>query len=114
MSDKYELPARIYLRTYDSTNWQEAFESRSVDWDDQPDARARLNAEYVRADSLPGWISVDERLPDINVPVLGIDGGVIVVVMLEGDTWYQTHTVGIDPPLAFVTHWMPLPEGPEL
>jgi hypothetical protein len=53
-----------------------------------------------------GWVSVEDRLPDI--------GKYVLVVIDKGNitTWYvgnTEHWINSDYP---VTHWMPLPEAP--
>ena len=70
----------------------------------------------------PRWISVEERLPEPNrvvlvrrMPVLGGRGYTAVDHVLagppyDGGTWFEDlHTWK-----SFVTHWMPLPEPPEV
>lgn len=55
-----------------------------------------------------GWISVDERLPEMNTCVLvAADGGVDIAYYC--DIGWMMDTLGNEP----VTHWMPLPEPPE-
>ncbi len=61
-------------------------------------------------DRLNGWISVEDELPEKNVPVLVWEKrGFSYVDRLEAECAWQiasTHH-------AIVTHWMPLPEPPE-
>ncbi len=129
MSDKDELPLRIFLRAYDWDNWREAMNNRAVDWDDQPDARAKLNAEYVRGNG-SAWISVDERLPEKGSTVLIWDGEWAIA---RYDSWRCTEAAPLYYPDAKVgiilhgwdqprdeeysryspTHWMPLPGPPQ-
>lgn len=72
-------------------------------------------SEIVPQDDEPGWIPVEERLPERNEIVLAFDQGGVTVgsysPMLE-DWW----TLQVDrmAPGAVVTHWMPLPEPPEV
>jgi len=67
------------------------------------------------------WISVEERLPEPDAPVLGWVrhhgrvSGYSTCEFLErrGDTWYNVNESGY--PLwenEDVTHWMPLPDPP--
>ena len=121
MSDKDELPTTIFLRAYDSATWREAIEKRAVDWNDQPDERATLNAEYVRGDSLNEWISVDERLPEKHQAVLIFDGEEMIVCTcyrLGGHgslVWERPNDFSEweNRQDYFATHWMPLPEVPK-
>lgn len=64
---------------------------------------------------VPRWISVEERLPDVNVDVVLIiprnDGPCIRVGWLrESGRWWAAGQ-GLVP--YDVTHWMPLPEPPK-
>jgi hypothetical protein len=72
-------------------------------------------SEIVPHDDEPGWIPVEDRLPERNEIVLAFDQGGVTVgsysPMLE-DWW--TLQVGRMSPGAVVTHWMPLPEPPEV
>ena len=62
------------------------------------------------APTVGGWISVEDRLPEKNVPVLVWEKqGFAYVDRLEAECAWQiasTHH-------AIVTHWLPLPEPPE-
>ena len=59
---------------------------------------------------MPGWISVKERLPEKNVPVLVWEKqGFAYVDRLEAECAWQIASTRH----AIVTHWMPLPEPPE-
>jgi hypothetical protein len=69
------------------------------------------------------WISVEDRLPDMETPVLGVLDGWVCAAMRtdDGDSWYWAlHHMGpIDEPGSYediddynITHWMPLPEPP--
>ena len=67
------------------------------------------------------WIPVEERLPEEGVRVLvcntyggslpnqGDTGYVVDNGVMEGEEWCIT-----DDPFFHVTHWMPLPEPPEV
>lgn len=78
---------------------------------------AEVDAEQWRALNTHKltWIPVGERLPERNEIVLAFDQGGVTVgsysPMLE-DWW----TLQVDrmAPGAVVTHWMPLPEPPEV
>lgn len=57
------------------------------------------------------WISVKDRLPERDVRVLGIDRlKVIEIVSLDEDGFFMTDECF----LKRITHWMPLPEPPEV
>jgi len=59
------------------------------------------------------WVPVSERLPECEVHVLAWDSreGCERIAYMDG-TWYM---VGFDDDTAIcVSHWMPLPEPPEV
>ena len=65
------------------------------------------------------WISVNERLPEEDEDVLVMtaegkfaSGGMHVASLDEDGVWYPSHGDGWEFP--DVTHWMPLPEPPEV
>lgn len=72
-----------------------------------------------KEDAVPKWISVEERLPEINVSVLAIAkfkecGG----YRFEISSWSGVTNHGVPHFWEFgdameVTHWMPLPEPPK-
>ena len=65
------------------------------------------------ADVRPRWIPVTERLPEARERVLCYCRAYTYEVMkmrTNGDWVYDTHHVYMH---SFVTHWMPLPKGPE-
>lgn len=68
--------------------------------------------------TIGGWISVKDRLPEINEPVLFTGKNDIgnrypaQKGYYSGDEWYTFGGLW-DKPLDRVTHWMPLPEPPE-
>jgi hypothetical protein len=60
------------------------------------------------------WISVKDRLPEKDIPVLCYDGTYIDV----GEYWYDENDKPVffnppSPPKDYITHWMPLPKPPE-
>ena len=60
-------------------------------------------------DAVPAWVSVKDRMPEENVPVL--------VWELQGFAYVDVYKDGVwevgTPNLAKFTHWMPLPEPPK-
>lgn len=64
--------------------------------------------DHLRAKQ-PRWISVKDRLPNFEQPVLAYSGEELGIgfAYLDGDgKWYGD--------CGDVTHWMPLPEPPEV
>ncbi len=59
---------------------------------------------------LPRWIPVKERLPEnwVGVIVYGKEIGVLNNGWTVDGKWFDQTTILDD-----ITHWMPLPEGPE-
>jgi len=64
------------------------------------------------------WIPVEERLPTAGEEVLSFSENYgHVVARLDGGKWYAIHTdteTGEPWIREEVTHWMPLPEPPEV
>lgn len=69
-------------------------------------------------DEIFRWISVKDRMPEDDGEVLACNGKDVFIAHCEGDCWavyllnteddcYEQHVVK-------VTHWMPLPELPEV
>ena len=60
---------------------------------------------------MPRWISVDERLPEQNEPVIAIAKSaythVVIAWVIDGQ-WYTYNDYHFK-----VSHWMPLPEPPK-
>lgn len=96
--------------------------------DDLVEAADRIEAqakeiEKLRA-QLPRWIPVEEQLPENGVPVLinyiGYNDGKYhpdgTAVWTEcGCFWWEGSLGGCDTKVAVpITHWMPLPEPPEV
>jgi hypothetical protein len=74
------------------------------------------DGEYVKAEDLPHWIPVSERLPEELTTVLVFHpdapfapSGIDLASQMDGDSWMLS-----DGRLAKPTHWMPLPEPPEV
>lgn len=86
------------------------------------DRCARYAEEIAVAQERTRWIPVTERLPEEGVPVLinyiGTDGEVHadgVAVWTEcGCFWWEGSLADCGEDVAVpITHWMPLPDGPE-
>jgi hypothetical protein len=102
----------------------------TLDKDEAKDIyRAMLAAAPGAPASLSGWISVGERLPDVETPVLiagkpyGNHGQMIALGHWDGREWLITDTqfgwvefeeeaTGDDDEAENVTHWQPLPAAP--
>jgi hypothetical protein len=85
-----------------------------IDAEGQPDDGLH---EYVRADDLPRWIAVGERLPEDGLEmVLLTDGEWVTFGRQSGDGWYVEESAEALGPreLSRFSHWMPLPEPPEV
>jgi hypothetical protein len=64
------------------------------------------------------WISVKDRLPNEETPVITLYSGVVqhVTYWIIDGSWYPAHADEADEtPVnsGVFTHWMPLPEPPE-
>lgn len=65
------------------------------------------------------WISVEDRLPDVDTLVLatGFDYGYqlnkmhYVLAVRFDNYWYSETDFGVE--YKYITHWMPLPEPPK-
>lgn len=89
-------------------------EAYAIKWRDKITKAIEELSRVVDANSATPtseWISVDERLPEklTHVIVHDEDGTVGEAFYLSGDRfeWVTSEE------LAFVTHWMPLPEAPK-
>ena len=90
-----------------------------ADWDDPEDVFLQdMNAidiaiEHLR--SVPRWIPCSERLPEIGARALicAVDGCRTTARYCADGEWHLT-TGGFLHDGNVVTHWMPLPEPPEM
>lgn len=94
-------------------------------WEHMPEqgrANMRRNAMRILEAALTqtgGWVSVDERLPEPDEPVLCFNGRWIGVgAWMSGECledierWQDEHREFIEMSGPAVSHWMPLPPSP--
>ena len=77
----------------------------------------RLTAENAELrEKVPRWISVEERSPEPGKRVLATDGVFVgEAYRTSADTWRRYDGIAMRDCLgSIVTHWMPLPEAPEV
>ena len=76
---------------------------------------AEMEIENKRLQAqLPAWISVEERLPDVdeNVLVYNSESGDMDMAYYNGNAWVLQDLYEIE--YLHPTHWMPLPDAPEV
>ena len=88
------------------------------------DAELRMYYEIEELqEQLPQWIPVSERLPEENKPdsiLLYVDhrdgyGSQVVGYFLAGEFWlYENDNITCNEAEVDATHWMPLPDPPEV
>lgn len=76
------------------------------------DSIALINAYAEKLAAQAGWISVKERLPEKDVPVLGFWKDGMQTATYDGGSWYENAEYGITykPPLM----WRDLPAAPKV
>ena len=77
----------------------------------------RLTAENAALrEKVPRWISVDDRHPKPGTRVLATDGIFVgETYRTSADTWRRYDGIAMRDCIgSIVTHWMPLPEAPEV
>ena len=77
----------------------------------------RLTAENAALrEKVPQWISVEERRPEPGKRVLATDGVFVGEAIFARDSRWSGYGGGIlrDCIGSVVTHWMPLPDAPEV
>ena len=91
----------------------------------QQDSKIGVSGVFIETGKITAekdtqWISVKERLPEINKSVLvnSLDffttgEPVVIVGSYTGKAWHQDWCRD-DDDLIEITHWMPLPEPPKL
>jgi hypothetical protein len=75
-----------------------------------------LAFELRWCDQHPRWISVEDELPEVGVKVLTTtQNGTRSVVYYDGSEWRAELPgfVRISVCMAYITHWMPLPQVPK-
>ena len=80
---------------------------------DLPEAGASAEriSSVVRSNATTGWIKVSERLPESVDEVLAYCNKFgIIMAFLSNGRWYSYENQNA----LYVTHWMPLPEPPEV
>ena len=87
---------------------------------DMQDTIRELEARLEKAE---GWISVDDRLPDVGeekpskLSWIVTDGDKVWITSMHPANWYhrffgEKHLQHLEQE-SYITHWMPLPEPPE-
>lgn len=72
---------------------------------------ARIEELERQASRAPAWISVQDRLPEEFAPVIVCrKGGKVESGMLDVNGWWKVYGTRTKN----VTHWMPMPEPPEV
>ena len=63
----------------------------------------------------PKWISVEERLPEELGVVLGVMMGTVTLLFYVGEGEFRTGNGMLwEKGCGYITHWMPLPQAPEV
>ena len=78
------------------------------------EARQKLLAYVAELEAKRRWIPVSERLPELNQDVLGLVDDVIVAGSFYQDLVYGVYFSDGGSGMLVATHWMPLPELPEV
>jgi hypothetical protein len=71
------------------------------------DEVSALRAEIARLREERRWVPVGERLPEVGESVLGVHRGYV------SEFWYTKLGFETERGAFKVTHWQPLPPGPE-
>lgn len=98
----------------DRIDWRSSYGEERIRADSTVDALYRASQIVRECPVSSPWISVEERLPDPHVKVLGLfrDGPKIASTSAAkpGHAWFLYDLEAWD---TGVTHWMPLPEPPK-
>ena len=114
----YEV-ALARLASYEATELMpDEIVKMGMMFEDSKRYSGRLELKLVAAaEKLPQWVSVTERMPELEVPVLVLDrrGNMIVRTLrrLVSDKEAVFRPDGLAP-RKNITHWMPLPDAPEV
>jgi hypothetical protein len=109
------LAATSFLAGYQAAKDQldTALASRDA-WKEDAERYAD-NAEYWKAQAAtPQWISVRERMPEMNeLCIVNTEVRGVVVAHYGSESWVFDNAQGYcEKPLSYATHWMPLPQPP--
>lgn len=67
----------------------------------------------IEAEPDNGWISVEDRLPELGQRVMAFcRAGIMTFLRYDGEVWFEMSSKN-EYLLSFVTHWQPLPEPPK-
>lgn len=95
---------------------------KEIEWKDmvialaqREQAKAEAERDTLR-EKVPRWISVDDRHPKPGTRVLATDGVFVgEAYRTSADTWRRYDGIAMRDCIgSVVTHWMPLPEAPEV
>lgn len=92
---------------------------KEIEWKDMVIALAQRKQAEAEAESdalRHGWVSVDDKLPAPGTRVIATDGVFVGEAIYALDGRWSGYGGGIlrDCIGSVVTHWMPLPEAPEV
>lgn len=95
---------------------------KEIEWKDMVIALAQRKQAEAEAENAalrekaPQWISVDDRHPKPGTRVLATDGVFVgEAYRTSADTWRRYDGIAMRDCIgSVVTHWMPLPEAPEV
>ena len=112
LAKTYEPPYKLDGDEMNSLRWP-------IDMSQQTDIWKKRLMEFATDINVPnnGWISVKDKTPEINEPILFTGKNTIgnrypaQKGYFSGDEWYSFGL--IDKCSGGVTHWMPLPEPPK-
>lgn len=111
----FDTDEGCYTYHYELKDW-DLFQCKELDkgkpWDGHTSKDVRRLLSIPAAVSVPQWISVKDRLPKYENPVLAGNAELCFV----NTAWYHVATRRWELPSGFfceVTHWMPLPKPPK-